>query len=165
MIGGYNLERVNKIVSHRAYVENIDKLFRAEENRVFCRHNLQHFLDVARVGYIIALERKFKIGKEIIYAASLLHDIGRWKQYQDGTDHAIYSAGLAQGILIDCGFKDEEIVQVIESIEKHRKGINLTTELDIALYEGDKLSRPCVECQSLDGCDRFSHDQKPKLVY
>ena len=36
-----------------------------------------HFLDVARIGTIIALEEGLKIDREWIYAAALLHDCGK----------------------------------------------------------------------------------------
>ncbi|MGI6684337.1 MAG: HD domain-containing protein [Bacillota bacterium] len=61
-----------------------------EINREFCCHQMQHALDVARIYYILFLE-KYQDGissdlknmsvdqtKELIYATALLHDIGRW---------------------------------------------------------------------------------------
>ena len=53
----------------------------AEADRRFCRHSMVHFLDVARIGTIIALEEGLKINREWIYAAALLHDCGKHEQY------------------------------------------------------------------------------------
>ncbi|AOY76309.1 HD domain-containing protein [Clostridium formicaceticum] len=159
------MERVNAILNHPQYGVYLQKNMEAEKDRIFCRHNLQHFLDVARVGYIIALEKKFNVSKEIIYTAALLHDIGRWRQYADGTDHAAMSAMLSKDILKDCNFSEDEIQLVLTAIEKHRKGKNLVSELDFVLYEGDKKSRPCVACKTIEGCNRFKKDEKPEIQY
>ena len=54
-----------------------------ELNRKFCCHNIEHSLDVARIGYIMILEQNLNIDKELFYAAALLHDAGRYS----GTPH------------------------------------------------------------------------------
>lgn len=158
------MRRVNKILNHHFYIDNLKKNSEAEKNREFCMHNLQHFLDVARIGYIIALERNISVEKEVIYVAALLHDIGRWKQYLDGTDHAAASAELAKDILRDCEFEENEMVLILEAIRKHRNGENLTTELDYILYESDKICRLCIQCESINECKRFTNKEKPKLI-
>ena len=56
-------------------------------------------MDVARIAYILSADRAYAVSKEIIYAAALLHDIGKWKQYEDGTPHEKASADLAEQIL------------------------------------------------------------------
>ncbi|WP_026476856.1 HD domain-containing protein [Alkaliphilus transvaalensis] len=159
------MERVNKILSHPKYLENLEKNLKAEKERQFCRHNLQHFLDVARVAYIISLERELNLKKEVVYAAALLHDIGRWKQYQEGLDHAIVSAELAKEILYETGFKEDEVAMILQAIQKHRRGKDLISALDKVLYEGDKLSRPCIECSQINECNRFIHQDKAEIKY
>ncbi|AKL94423.1 metal dependent phosphohydrolase [Clostridium aceticum] len=159
------MKRVNEILNHPQYNVYLQKNMEAEKDRIFCRHNLQHFLDVARVGYIIALEKNLKVSKEIIYTAALLHDIGRWKQYADGTDHALVSAELSKAILRDCNYSDNETHLILTAIEKHRKGKKLVSDLDFLLYEGDKRSRPCVECKTIEGCNRFEENEKPEIQY
>ncbi len=37
--------------------------------------------------YIRALEENYPVSKELIYCTALLHDIGRARQYEDGTPH------------------------------------------------------------------------------
>lgn len=43
---------------------------------------MEHFLDVARLMYIYNLEDQAGFSKEMIYAAGLLHDIGRYEQME-----------------------------------------------------------------------------------
>ena len=71
------MNRVDLILEHPKYQEYLDKIKQAEEKRIFCLHNMNHFLDVARIAYIMNLEEELGIAKEIIYATALLHDIGR----------------------------------------------------------------------------------------
>ncbi len=58
----------------------------AEEGRRFCHHDMGHFLDVARLAMIFNLQQGLSVSKEMIYAAALLHDIGRWNSMRTGTD-------------------------------------------------------------------------------
>lgn len=146
-------------------MDYLKKIAEAEKDRIFCLHNLQHFLDVARLAYIMALERKINMEKEIIYAAALVHDIGRWKQYEDGVDHAVASAQLANDLLRDCEFEEKERVVILDAIRKHSSNKDLTTELDYLLYEADKASRLCVKCKSIHQCKRFVDETKPELLY
>lgn len=159
------MKRINRILNHFEYKKNLEKNIEMEKDRVYCCHNLQHFFDVARVGYIIALEKKLQISKEMIYAAALLHDIGKWRQYVEGIDHALVSAEIAEGILKDCCFQQEEREMILEAIKKHRKGKNLVTELDWILYEGDKQSRLCLQCKGIKDCKRFMGKEQPIVRY
>ena len=72
------MERCNKIYNHPLYQERIKIIEERETDRIFCLHNLAHSLDVARIGYIMILEQNLNIDKELFYAASLLHDAGRY---------------------------------------------------------------------------------------
>ncbi len=159
------MERVNSILNHPHYIDHLKKISKAEVDRGFCRHNLQHFLDVARVAYIIVLEKDIKIPKDMIYAAALLHDIGRWKQYEDGTDHALLSAEIAEGLLYECKFNQQEIALIVEAIRKHRKGKNLSTDLEKVIYEGDKMSRLCIECNKTIECKRYVQEKDSLIRY
>ncbi|MFQ9392946.1 MAG: HD domain-containing protein [Lachnospiraceae bacterium] len=70
----------------------LSKIALFERDRIFCGHDMAHFLDVARLAYIFNLEENLGIEKEEIYTAALLHDVGRFVQYEDGTPHQL--AGL-----------------------------------------------------------------------
>lgn len=98
------MERLNRILRHPLWKGALQQIEELESERIFCRHDLDHFLHVARIAYIENLEQSLDLSKEIIYAAALLHDIGRGLQYEKGIPHEEASAALAEGILTDCGF-------------------------------------------------------------
>lgn len=74
------MKRIDQILSHPVFREQFALLQEAEKDRIFCRHTMEHFLDVARLMYIYNLEDQAGFSKEMIYAAGLLHDIGRYEQ-------------------------------------------------------------------------------------
>ena len=86
------MERVNQILQHTLYQSCRRQIDEKEKDRIFCGHDMGHLLDVARLAWIFNLEANQEISKERIYAAALLHDIGRHIQYENGTPHQI--AGL-----------------------------------------------------------------------
>ena len=69
-----DMDCVNQIWRHPVYQEHYKKIQELESERIFCRHTPEHFLDVARLMYIYALEEHLELPKELIYAAALLHD-------------------------------------------------------------------------------------------
>ena len=89
------MDRVNQIWNHPLYQTELHKLQLLEADREFCRHTPEHFLDVARLAYIRALEENYSVSKELIYCTALLHDIGRARQYEDGTPHDEAGAAIA----------------------------------------------------------------------
>ena len=181
------MERVNKIINHDLFKEYLNKNRMAEENRRFCRHDMSHFLDVARLGMIFALESRWFSGsaerasagseepdqddkretlKELIYAAALLHDIGRWKQYEDGTPHEKASADLAPEILSDCGFTEKETAQIVTAISNHRnEAVRKEQSLSGILYRADKMSRSCFCCEMERACDWKGSKKNLSLQY
>ena len=70
------MHRINCITQNQKFKEYIRKNELQEIDRKFCHHDMEHFLDVARIAYIKVLESNLKIEKYIIYATALLHDIG-----------------------------------------------------------------------------------------
>jgi len=155
-------DRINRIINHEKYKEYINKIKVHEETREFCRHDMQHFLDAARIAYILTLEKGLDLNKELIYAVGLLHDIGKWVQYEVGIKHDIASADLCKEILIDCGFNQDEIDEIKVAILNHRKKIRDkedTKDLSTIFYSADKLSRNCYSCSSIDRCN-WNDDKK-----
>lgn len=154
-----------QIMQHPKFIEYINLNKACEVERSFCRHDLQHAVDVARVAYIISLESKYDLSKEIIYAAALLHDIAKWKQYREKLDHAAEGAVLAREILEDlnCNKKDTEMI--LDAIRSHRIKGKGTSPLSIVLYAGDKSCRPCIDCSMVKECDWYTDGKKPELLY
>jgi len=159
------MKRVNKILNHDLFLEHINKNQSAEATRRFCRHNMSHFLDVARIGMLINLEEEIGIGKELIYAAALLHDIGKHVQYEDGTPHEVASAQIAPMILNDCGFDDNETHVIVSAILTHRDvTVKEQKDLNGILYRADKLSRPCFACEAATDCN-WKDEKKNKELF
>ncbi|MCT4605553.1 MAG: HD domain-containing protein [Marinisporobacter sp.] len=159
------MKRVNKILENEKYIHYLEQNIEAEKNRVFCRHDLRHYLEVARVAYILALEKNISLKKDMIYATALLHDIGRWKEYLEGVDHAIASANLAKELLDIADFNPSEQALIQGAIRNHRTYNAKNPPLDQILYKSDKISRPCMECSVVKECKRFGIGQTPKLYY
>ena len=90
----------------------------------------------------------------MLYAAALLHDIGRYEQIALGTPHDIASARMAQQILSETGFTDPEIHQIQDAILHHRGNeATRATPLALYLYRADKQSRNCFCCPASLECN------------
>lgn len=148
------MERINQICCHPLWKESYEKIQELEKDRIFCGHDMVHFLDVARIAYIETLERRLGISRELIYSAALLHDIGRHLQYTRNIPHEQGSCILAEQILKDCGYEEEDRKQVLEAIRAHRsKETEKLDNLAGVLYRADKKSRKCLFCRARKECD------------
>lgn len=160
------MERVNKILKHDLFLGYLQKNKMAEENRRFCHHDMEHFLNVARLGMIFCLQEGIAIPEELIYAAALLHDIGRWKQYEDGMPHEKASASFAPQILTDCGFTAQETAQIVTAISDHRnEAVKEERSLSGILYRADKMSRSCFCCEMESACSWKGSKKNRELRY
>jgi len=154
------MERLNKLINDAKYKQYLAKIKQRERERIFCRHNWSHFINVGRIAYMLMLEQNLKDKlinvwklqedsnvQEIIYTAAILHDIGRWKEYDTGQDHAQVSADLAEGLLIDHGFVDLEKRIILRAIREHRGESNGNKSLlGNLISRADNLSRDCHAC-------------------
>ena len=148
------LQRVNAICRHSLWQTSRKRIEELEQDRVFCRHDVIHFLDVARLAWIENLEQHLGLEKEHVYAAALLHDIGRHLQYEQGIPHEEGSVMLAGEILRDCGFSDAECLKICDAIAGHRaKKTGKDGGLAGALYRADKASRMCLFCAAEAECN------------
>ena len=147
-------ERINKILNHHLFLKHLQENNTAEAERRFCRHNMVHFLDVARIGWILVLEEQLPLEKEWVYAAALLHDMGKHVQYEDGTPHEVASGEIAPEILADCGFDEKETGVIVEAILSHRNPqVSEEKSLKGILYRADKASRACFACDAEPDCN------------
>ncbi|WP_040329134.1 HD domain-containing protein [Clostridium ihumii] len=145
------MKKIELIINNETFKKNLKKLQELEKNRVFCKHGIEHSLDVARIAYIMVLENNLKIDKEIIYGAALLHDLGRVLQYEENIPHEEGSLILGKIILKECNYCDEDIDMILNAIKFHRKEES-KSELGEILYKSDKLSRMCFACKSELDC-------------
>lgn len=146
------MDRINFLLNNELFKNCLSSIAESEMNRKFCRHDLKHFLDVARIAYILNLERNYNIDKDIIYAAALLHDIGRCAQYKEGVPHEKASLKISDIILHNCNYKDNEISLIFGAIAAHRTPAVEKSRLSEILYESDKISRECFHCDSVKEC-------------
>ena len=138
------MDRVNQILQHHMYRECLAQIRKFEQERIFCGHDMSHFLDVARLAHLFNLEEGLKIDREKIYAAALLHDVGRHIQYMDGTPHQEAGVPLAAKILEECGFEEDEQEEILAAVLSHRdKNVREEKNLAGIIYRADKMSRAC----------------------
>lgn len=150
-------KRLSFIRRHPLYVSSLHRLEELEKTRIFCRHQTEHLLDVARIAYILNLEGGLGLSRDLIYAAALLHDIGKSRQYEEGIPHETASAALAERILSDMpsdlAFTAEEQLQILTAIRGHRKPRSGAGPLESLLYKSDKMSRTCFACPAEPECN------------
>lgn len=155
--------RLRFIQTHPLFTLSCQRLEELERTRLFCSHQISHFLDVARIAYIMNLEEKLGISRDLIYAAALLHDIGKVQQYESGIPHEIAGRKLASQILADMpeeiAFTKEEKLQILAAILGHRNLKDNAGPLETLLYKGDKMSRACFACQAEAECN-WSDEKK-----
>lgn len=160
------MKRIDKILKHTLFLNYLKENDTAEAERRFCRHNMVHFLDVARIGWILNLEEQLGLDKEWVYAAALLHDIGKHRQYTVGTPHEVASAEIAPEILKDCGFDKEETDVIVEAILSHRNAsVAQEANLKGILYRADKASRACFACAAEADCNWKDSKKNLEIKY
>lgn len=159
------MERVEKIRTQAVYQDYYDRIRQHEKDRIFCHHDMGHFLDVARLANILAWKEGLQIKEDVIYATALLHDIGRFRQYEDGTPHQIESASLAEPILIAAGYEEIERKAILSAILNHRnREIEKEASLDGIIYRADKMSRSCFACEAEHLCDWKADKKNLQIV-
>lgn len=161
------MKRVNAILAHPLYRECYARLEELEKDRIFCRHQMTHLLDVARIAYISNMEQGLGIEKEVIYAAALLHDIGKYVQYEDGTPHEQSGEKIASELLGSLSekdaFSDEENRMILTAIRGHRRLREDADVLEKLLYTSDKASRMCFACPAEGECDWSTEKKNMEL--
>lgn len=161
------MERVNAVLMHPLYQSCYRRLERMEENRKFCRHQMTHLLDVARIACIYNMEQNLGLDREVIYAASILHDIGKYMQYEEGIPHEQSGKKIASEILgslpEEYAFSDKEKAMILTAISGHRRLRENPEVLERLLYLSDKASRICFACPAENECDWSAEKKNMKL--
>ncbi|MCR5216990.1 MAG: hypothetical protein K6C69_08610 [Lachnospiraceae bacterium] len=186
------MERYNEILRHPVFLDHMKRLEALEEKRIYCKHGLDHLRDVCRLSYIVYLQDRLaknptiegvvfqnrSLMKDLLYGASLLHDVGRVEEYEGKGSHDVMSALLAGEILPDCGYSMDETAMIQLSILGHRrsgtkkadeaqyqelfqkcealcnmKEKDLTVFLSYALKRADHGSRECFHCLAYETCN------------
>lgn len=157
------MNNIDVIMNNKLYKEALEKLSEYEKDRKFCNHTIEHFIDVSRIAYIMALEEKLSVSKEVIYAIGLLHDIGRVKQYEEGIHHDVASVEMSREILKETSFTEREIYIILNGVANHRKESD--NKLEEIIYKADKLSRQCFNCKAEKECYWSSEKKNFKITY
>jgi len=166
------MDRINQILCHPLFIKYMNKNADMELDRIFCKHNLEHVLEVARIADILTNRMEFTVENrargdvnDLIAAAALLHDIGRHVQYETGEKHGIVSARLAPTILEACGYTAAEIETIVDAIRTHsdKKLIN-DKSLNGILAKADMLSRNCSACKAKDKCNWSEEAKKHPMI-
>lgn len=156
------LDKINSILKNKKYIENLKLLEKLEENREFCKHDLEHFLSVSRITYIKALEKGLDVSKDVIYAFGLLHDIGRVLEYTKGIEHQKASVIIASDILKETEYTEKEKELILNLIDSHRKKEDLNS-LEKLIKTSDKESRNCFNCKAYEKC-YWSAQKKNNII-
>lgn len=160
-----DMKRIKKIVEHPRFKKSVEMIKILEEKRKFCRHDMTHLLDVARIAYIQNLEISAGFAKDVIYGAGLLHDVGKYLQYTEGIDHHISGERLAREILTDAGYESLEIEEICQAIRTHRcREKAQESILGSLIYRADKISRACYVCDAADECDWSEEKKTPGVI-
>lgn len=161
------MPRIDTLLAHPVYQEHARRIAELERDRAFCRHGLEHLLDVARIMWIANLEQDLGFDRELVYAAALLHDIGKDEQYQMGISHAVASERIAARLMGDLPcelrFPPEQERQIRCAILGHRNLRADAEPLEKLLYRADKASRTCFACAASADCN-WSFEQKNRTV-
>ncbi len=151
---GAEMQRITRLVEHPLFRRSLEELRLAERDRIFCGHDAEHFLSVARLMTLMAAEEGVTLPRVLLYAAAFLHDIGRGEEYRSGTPHEAAALELARPILTDCGFDEEERAEILTAIRQHRSDWGgERTPLGELLYRADKKSRLCLLCPASEACN------------
>ena len=157
--------RVDCILNHPEFQKSMRLIRILEKERIFCCHGMEHLLDVARIAYIANLEEGLRLKKDVVYAAGLLHDVGKYLQYQHGTPHHVTSAEIGQKILDDAGYEKDEQDRIVQAIFNHRDAKALEgDDLSRILYQSDKLSRACYACEASNECNWSEEKKTPGVI-
>lgn len=158
------MDKIDRLLKNELYISCMDRIKKAENERIFCLHGMEHSLDVARICYITSLERGLNIDKEVIYAMALLHDIGRCVEYESNISHHEAGEPIARQILGECGFSGSDVAIICDAIASHKsKSDDCDNALKELLFTADKLSRNCFSCEASDKC-YWPLEQKNKSI-
>ncbi|MDD2510451.1 MAG: HD domain-containing protein [Syntrophomonas sp.] len=166
------MKRVELLINDEFYTEYMHRNREEEQEPKFCQHDFQHHLNVARIAYILILEQNLLsyfvkesglsgklAGKEVIYAAGLLHDIGKWQEYKTGIDHASFGSRLTREILPRAHFNPLEIDLISRAVYEHRNIRQDMSFLGERLHRADNLSRICRNCEYNEQCPKFKNKE------
>ncbi|MBY4797015.1 HD domain-containing protein [Collinsella sp. AGMB00827] len=160
------MPRVEAIWQHPIFQRELSRIDHLEADRRFCKHDLTHLLDVARVALIRLYELEIVLPRDVVYAASFLHDIGRAEQYERGIPHDRAGATLAAKILATlpshAQFSSDEAHQILRAIRHHRsQAVPPKTCADMKVEDAD--ARVCGTDANSDTQSKAKYDPSARF--
>ena len=102
-----------------------------------------HTYDHVKRVFVLSMElgKSTDANLRILGAAALLHDIGRARESETGVSHSILSGEMSKDILLENGYSDSEIDEIVAVIRTHRfsEGLTPTSLEGEILSDADKL--------------------------
>ena len=99
------------------------KIIQIVKDKLTCSaHNLDHVFRVYKLCLLLSKYEK-DVDLEVLIPAALLHDIARVEESEDKTgkiDHAVLGSEIAEGILENLEYEQEEIDKIKHCIVTHR---------------------------------------------
>lgn len=145
------MDKIQGIINHPVFMDSIKQIELLEMERKYCKHDMKHFVAVTKIMTNINNKENLLYTDEQIHAAGLLHDVGKFIQYQTGEPHQYAGIDIAETIMSDVGFSQADISLVLTAIKEHSGWVKREGFSEL-LRKSDKLSRQCYECQVSDQC-------------
>lgn len=174
------MKYVEALLKDSSFLYRLFHLAELEKNRAYCRHDLEHFLNTARIAWIFALEKGLSPEKEQIYLAALLHDLGRVEEYEQEISHEEASAAFAGEILRRLGYDEKKTKEICYAVAAHRERRTFLQlkddlrsepgqfsdreQLTEILSAADQLSRNCFVCEKAADC-KWREEEKTKGIF
>lgn len=157
------MDKIQGILNHPIFEGSLKKIEQLEVDRKYCKHDMKHFTTVAKIMQKINEQEKLAYSVEQIYGAALLHDLGKFIQYETGEAHQYAGLRIAEIIMSDVGYDEADITLIIKGISEH-SGWNQRSGFSELLRRSDKLSRPCYECKVSEQC-KWPMEMRNKRSY
>ena len=146
------MERYQKIVRNKRFQREYQRLEEKEQDRRFCRHNMEHFLAAARISLYQSFWKTAGDIQRCYLWYRFLHDLGRMAEYETGNLMRSWR-GSCRGILRSADMSRWRLNRLQTSIRGHRrKGQKDPDSFADVFYQADKLSRDCIHCRVREEC-------------
>ena len=104
----------------------------------------------------------------MIYAAAILHDIGKSFQYEERIPHEIAGEKVASEILDTLpeglAFSAEERRLILAAVRGHRKKKDGAEPIAALFYDSDKRSRTCFSCPAEKECNWKDEEKNKEII-
>lgn len=161
-------EQIDRLLQHPKYRARLELLQEMEQNRIYCGHNLEHFMKVGCIAEQVVVKNELPFSEDVIFGAALLHDVGRVEQYRQGISHEKASVAFAREILFSLNWDVSDIEMVCEAIGSHShrqcaadrwEKMSALVSLAEVISFADQFSRTCYRCHVADTC-KWKEEEK-----